>query len=45
MFKKNIVFFVFLVLIINHTLFSQYVSIENKTDYRNDGLILYKDAA
>jgi len=45
MFGKNVIFFVFLAVIAANTVFSQSVSTEGKTDYRNDGLILYKDAA
>jgi len=42
MFKKNIIVLVFLTVIANHTVFSQSVPTEDKMDYRNDGLILYK---
>jgi len=45
MFGKNVIFFVFLAVIAVNTVFSQSVSTEGKTNYRNDGLILYKDAA
>jgi len=44
MFRKNIVFFVFLAVIATNSAFSQSLSNNDKADYRNDGLILYKDA-
>jgi hypothetical protein len=41
MFMKNVIFFVFFMLITANTVFSQSISTEGQADYRNDGLNLY----